>query len=52
MNPLEDAVYRAAEYGGGEPMTIDVGPGAVTRLDPDAPADSPLLAGATIAVWR
>ncbi|RRR41155.1 hypothetical protein EHH44_19265 [Mycolicibacter terrae] len=62
-NQLEEAVYRAAEYGGGRPIQIQVPPTAVVRFPdgetlrsgdaPDALAALPdLLEGTTVAFWE
>ncbi|WP_179295741.1 hypothetical protein [Mycobacterium avium] len=48
LNPLEEAFYRAAEYGGGRAMTIDV------DLDHSAVilGDPGLYDGLAIAQWK
>jgi hypothetical protein len=48
MNPLEQAVERCAEYGGGPEVTWTVPEEAVIRL---AEGDGHLLAGAVITHW-
>jgi hypothetical protein len=48
MNPLEEAVYRCAEYGGGREVTYTVPENATIRL---AEGGGHLLAGAVITHW-
>ncbi|WP_176706945.1 hypothetical protein [Mycobacterium malmoense] len=47
-NPLEEAFYRAAEYGGGQPMTFDVDLDHATVV----PGSPGLYNGLAIAQWK
>ena len=48
-DPLREAVYRCAEYGGGQPMTIDVPENAT--IAPTDDIGSHMLACATTSWW-
>lgn len=50
MNELTDLVERVAEHGGGPEVTYRIPENANIRLA-DRHDGSPLLAGATFAVW-
>lgn len=50
MNPLEEAAYRAAEYGGGPAMVIDV-PDSASIAVGDSDREH-MLDGAVISMWR
>lgn len=48
MNPLEQAIRDAAEFGGAPPKTFHVGPDAAIRL---AEGTGHLLTDATVTHW-
>ncbi|WP_224111137.1 hypothetical protein [Mycobacterium avium] len=49
MNPLEEAVYRCAEYGGGEPITFHAPEEATVVFD--ARHRNHPFEGMVIATW-